>query len=462
MASRFDLRWPNGNRFITQPFSNHNGGHLAFGPDGYLYIGLGDGGSANDPQNNAQNPNQLLGKMLRIDINVADGDAAGYRVPPDNPFLDGVPIAALGEIWGFGLRNPWRYSFDDPVLGGSGALFIGDVGQNAREEIDYEPAQSGQRNYGWRMREGLIATSGAPATTPAFLPLTNPMLDYGRSTGTTVTGGYVYRGRALGAIYVGRYFFADYGSGRLWSVAWQPDGAGNAAVTNIVEHTAEIGSVGPISSFGVDAGGELYLVILSGRVLKLIVNAPAPAAPSNLTAQTSGRSVMLSWSGAAGAAQYRIEAGSRSGAADLAVFDTGSPQTSFTAVSVPDGTYFVRVRAIGAAVSDPSNEVVVTIGTTPCTGPPSAPSSLTARTGARIVTLAWTLAGTLTNVILDVGSSPGASNVATFVLPPDARGITATAPPGTFYVRVRARNACGTSGPSNEVTVAVSDPRPRR
>src|SRR6185503_1303338 len=98
-ASRFDLQWPGGARFISQPFANHNGGHLAFGPDGYLYIGLGDGGSGNDPSNNAQNPNSLLGKMLRIDVNVPDGDAAGYRVPPDNPFLDGVPIAALGEIW---------------------------------------------------------------------------------------------------------------------------------------------------------------------------------------------------------------------------------------------------------------------------------------------------------------------------------------------------------------------------
>ena len=136
----------------------------------------------------------------------------------------------------------------------------------------------------------------------------------------------------------GRYFFGDFVSGRIWSVAWQPDGAGNATVTNIVEHTAEIGSVGPISSFGVDASGELYLVILGG-LLKLVVNAPAPAAPSNLTAQTNGRTVSLSWTGAAGAARSRIEAGSRSGAADLAIFDTGSTQTSFTAVSVPDGTY---------------------------------------------------------------------------------------------------------------------------
>ena len=112
-GSRFDLVWPDGRAFIEQPFSNHNGGHLAFGPDGYLYIGLGDGGSGGDPQNNAQNPSSLLGKMLRIDVGVDDGDRRGYRVPDDNPFVDREPMAALGEIWAFGLRNPWRYSFDD-------------------------------------------------------------------------------------------------------------------------------------------------------------------------------------------------------------------------------------------------------------------------------------------------------------------------------------------------------------
>jgi len=111
--SRFDLMWPGGRRDIEQPFSNHNGGHLAFGSDTYLYIGLGDGGSGGDPMNNAQNPNTLLGKMLRIDVNVPDHDSRGYRIPEDNPFVDRQPIAALGEIWAFGLRNPWRYSFDD-------------------------------------------------------------------------------------------------------------------------------------------------------------------------------------------------------------------------------------------------------------------------------------------------------------------------------------------------------------
>ena len=275
-ASRVDLRWPDGNQFIRQPFSNHNGGNLAFGPDGYLYIGLGDGGSGNDPQNNAQNPNTLLGKMLRIDVDVPDSDAAGYRVPSDNPFLRWKAVRANQEIWAFGLRNPWRYAFDDPALGGTGALFIGDVGQDAREEVDYEPAGGGGNNYGWRIREGSIATPGVGATTPAFTPLVEPLLDYGRSQGSTVIGGYVYRGRGLGAAYFGRYFYADFGSRRLWSIGWQPDSAtGRATVIDTIDHSSEIGNVGPITSFGVDRSGELYLVIYdagaAGRVVKLIV-----------------------------------------------------------------------------------------------------------------------------------------------------------------------------------------------
>ncbi|MER3462021.1 MAG: glucose dehydrogenase, partial [Armatimonadota bacterium] len=152
-SSRFDFLFGT-NRFIIQDFSNHNGGTLMFGPDGYLYIGMGDGGSGGDPNNRAQSPNSWLGKMLRLDVNVSDTDNVGYRVPPDNPFLDGDPISALGEIWAFGLRNPWKFSFDSPQMGGTGALVIADVGQNSWEEINYEPADRGGRNYGWSIREG--------------------------------------------------------------------------------------------------------------------------------------------------------------------------------------------------------------------------------------------------------------------------------------------------------------------
>src|SRR5262249_17478337 len=309
-------------------------------------------------------PSSLLGKMLRIDVNVSDSDAAGYRVPPDNPFVRGTPVAALGEIWAFGLRNPWRYSFDNPSLGGTGALFIGDVGQSSREEIDVAPRGRGGQNYGWGIREGTIAPPGVPPTTPAFTPLPEPLGDYDRSIGTTVIGGYVYRGRALGGDFFGRYFFADEGNGHVWSIAWQLDQAtGRGSITSVVDHTAEIGVLGPISSFAEDASGELYMMVYgsgaAGRIVKLVTARTAsPAAPANVTSQISGGSVTLGWGGVSGATQYRIEAGSRSGATDLAVIDTGSAQATFTATDVGDGVYYVRVRAIaGVTSSAPSNEV---------------------------------------------------------------------------------------------------------
>ncbi len=283
-ATRFDLRFggAGGPAVVAQPFSNHNGGHLAFGPDGYLYIGLGDGGAGDDPDHRAQNPQELLGKMLRIDVNVAESHAVGYQVPGTNPFVAGGPVAARPEIWAFGLRNPWRYTFDDPARGGTGGLVIGDVGQNAFEEIDYEPPNRGGRNYGWRNREG--AHDNVTSRPPAFLPLVDPIHEYGRAAGQSVTGGYVYRGRALGAAYTGRYFFADYVQGRVWSIALALDSQGEARASGLMEHTTELGGqsqLGNISSFGVDADGELYLVSLT-RGTVLIVAGLAPPTPTDL------------------------------------------------------------------------------------------------------------------------------------------------------------------------------------
>jgi len=286
-ASRFDLRWggAGGPAFIAQPFANHNGGHLLFGPDGYLYIGLGDGGSGGDPAHRAQNPAELLGKMLRIDVSVPDSHPTGYQVPADNPFVGGVPVAARPEIWSFGLRNPWRYFFDDPARGGTGALIMGDVGQNLWEEVDYEPRGRGGRNYGWRLREG--AHDYDRSRPAAFGPLVEPIYDYGHNVGASITGGYVYRGSALPASYRGRYFFADFITARLWSIALTVNPTtGEAQASDLVEHTSELGGpsqVGNVSSFGVDADGELYLVSYSnGRVLKLIGPAAAPSAPTGL------------------------------------------------------------------------------------------------------------------------------------------------------------------------------------
>jgi glucose/arabinose dehydrogenase len=281
-TSRVDLRWSDGFNFIRQPFSNHNGGNLVFGPDGYLYVGLGDGGGSDDPEHRAQNPAELLGKMLRINVNVADSHPSGYDVPPDNPFVN-VP-GTRREIWDFGLRNPWRYTFDDPARGGTGALVIGDVGQNRIEEVDYEPRGRGGRNYGWRNREG--AHDYVTARPPAFTPLIDPIFEYDHSVGASITGGYVYRGAGLGPDYAGRYFFADFIRGRVWSVALAIDPAtGEARATGLIEHTEELGGtsvLGNISSFGVDADGEFYLVSYSrGIIFKLAGPLTTPPTPLN-------------------------------------------------------------------------------------------------------------------------------------------------------------------------------------
>jgi glucose/arabinose dehydrogenase len=295
-STRFDLGWPGCHRYIAQPYANHNGGNLEFGDDGYLYIGLGDGGSGGDPSNNAQSATTLLGKMLRIDVNVADGDPRGFAVPADNPRPFGAdtiapavcpgspsyPQPGLSELmWDIGLRNPWRYSFDLAGRGGTGALYIADVGQVLWEELDYEPARAGGRNYGWRNREG--AHDYDQSIPPSLLPLVEPVLEYSHSVGNAITGGYVYRGTALGATYGGRYFFGDFGTGRVWSLRMTTGANGVPFATDVVEHTAELGgaaTVGNISSFGLDANRELYIVSYSrGAILRLASSASPPPCP---------------------------------------------------------------------------------------------------------------------------------------------------------------------------------------
>ena len=266
-ATRFDLVWPNGLPYIDQPFVNHNGGHLAFGPDGFLYIGLGDGGGGHDPFHFAQNPLTLLGKMLRIDVSVADNDPEGYDVPATNPFVNDGGV--LPEIWAFGLRNPWRYSFDNPARGGTGALIIGDVGQGKWEEIDYEPAGAGGRNYGWRNREG--AHDNVMDLPPFSLPLIDPIFEYDHDTGRSVTGGVVYRGSLLAPIYNGRYFFGDFSWSRIWSAGLSIDPVtGEATVTDVTEHTAELGAAAAWpASFTAGTDGEIYLVSYAGAIYRI-------------------------------------------------------------------------------------------------------------------------------------------------------------------------------------------------
>ncbi|MCS7073389.1 MAG: PQQ-dependent sugar dehydrogenase, partial [Bacteroidia bacterium] len=192
---------------ITQPYSNHNGGQIVFGPDGYLYIGMGDGGSAGDPQNFAQNPNSRLGKMLRIDVD----NGNPYAIPPDNPFI-GVS-GYLPEIWSIGLRNPWRFSYDFLEEN----WWISDVGQNAIEEINLEPVGVSGRNYGWRCYEGTTQYNFSNCS--AQTVFTTPIHQYTHSTqnGCSVTGGYVYRGGRFNSLW-GKYIYCDYCSGRFWSI----------------------------------------------------------------------------------------------------------------------------------------------------------------------------------------------------------------------------------------------------
>lgn len=259
--------------FVDQPFSNHNGGTMHFGPlDGYLYVGLGDGGSANDPGNRAQTiTNMLLGKMLRLDVNGDDfpaDPAKNYAIPPTNPF---VGVTGDDEIWSYGLRNPWKWSFDPPSMLGTGGILIGDVGQGAWEEASYEPPNKPGRNYGWRVFEG-NANTGLGGGVGTFIA---PFHAYDRVAGFSVTGGRVYRGLLLGDNF-GRYFFADYGTRNIWSVGLTYDPVtGEATANTLTNHTADINSgAAGISSIDVDSKGELYLVDYrsggQGRILKIV------------------------------------------------------------------------------------------------------------------------------------------------------------------------------------------------
>ncbi len=233
------------------PASNHNGGMLAFGYDGYLYLGIGDGGSGGDPWNNAQNLENFLGKTLRIDVN----DSRGYSIPKDNPFVG--QDNTLPEIWAYGLRNPWRHSFDRET----GDLWIADVGQNKWEEIHWQSVDStGGENYGWRLMEG----------NHCFLPkkdcqnkkygdLVKPVAEYSHKQGCSVTGGYVYRGENIKELY-GKYIFGDFCTGMIWTI----DKYNNFSMQELMKTDLKI------SSFGEDAVGELYVIDYRGKIFKFV------------------------------------------------------------------------------------------------------------------------------------------------------------------------------------------------
>ena len=234
---------------VEQPYANHNGGGIAFGPDGYLYIALGDGGSGGDPLGNAQNTNSLLGKLLRIDVN----RPGGYAVPPDNPYVDG---GGAPEVWAYGLRNPWRFSFDRLA----GDLYIGDVGQGSWEEIDFLPVGTpGGANFGWNYREG--SQPYLSASIPDDLELIAPAAEYGRDQGYSVIGGLVYRGEQLPEFY-GIYLYGDYGSGFIWGLISENDGSWK---NRLLFNTGS-----SITSFGEDEVGEMYYVAQGGGLYQLV------------------------------------------------------------------------------------------------------------------------------------------------------------------------------------------------
>jgi glucose/arabinose dehydrogenase len=233
---------------IDDPYGNHNGGGTVFGPDGYLYIGFGDGGSANDPLGNGQSTDTLLGKLLRIDVN----GSQPYAIPADNPFANG---GGKPEIWAYGLRNPWRFSFDRLT----GDLYIADVGQNQWEEVDFQPSGApGGQNYGWDYREGSHPFEGQP---PSGLELVDPIFEYQHGYGCSVTGGYVYRGEALPE-FRGIYLLSDFCSGRVWGLLRAADGTWQSQ---------ELFQTGlSVTSFGQDQQGEIYLMDQpSGSVYRL-------------------------------------------------------------------------------------------------------------------------------------------------------------------------------------------------
>ncbi len=242
---------------LDQPYSNHNGGNIAFGPDGYLYIAFGDGGSGGDPQGNGQNTNNLFGKILRIDI---DGGSP-YAIPEDNPFKNG---GGKPEIFAWGLRNPWRFTFDRLT----GELWAGDVGQNKYEEID-KIVLGG--NYGWGLREGFHCYRQPPCDVPGAI---DPVVEYDHSEGYSVTGGYVYRGLEIPELY-GHYLYGDFGTGKIWAI---PSNASQPTPRLLIDTSHSI------SSFAEDHDGELYILDYgSGKIRKLVQTTASDGIPQKLS-----------------------------------------------------------------------------------------------------------------------------------------------------------------------------------
>ncbi len=317
---------------FDQPYNNHNGGQLAFGPDGYLYVATGDGGSGGDPQNNGQNRSALLGKILRIDVDVP-ADTFNYSIPPGNPFAGNVN-GYREEIFAWGFRNPWRFSFD----AATGTPWVGDVGQGDWEEVDIL-VNGG--NYGWRLKEGTHCYD-PPDGCDTIPGLTDPVWEYAHdgSGGCSITGGYVYRGAAIPSLY-GKYLYGDYCTGRIWAL--DSSGAGGWVNVPVLDTTRNI------TSFGVDSANEVYVCSAGdGKIFKLV-----PLHPPVPTLQSPGDGSMnlppnpeLRWYSSPSATRYHLQVGQDPGFTVLALDDTTLTDTGFTFVAGPGmATWYWRVRA---------------------------------------------------------------------------------------------------------------------
>ena len=338
---------------VAQPFSNHNGGNIVFGPDGYMYVGLGDGGSGGDPLGNGQDTSTLLGTVLRIDVRGAT-ETTPYRVPPDNPLVD--TVGARDEIWAYGLRNPWKFSFDPAT----DALWLADVGQDRYEEIHL--VQPGQ-NYGWNVMEG--AHCYLPRTGCDQTGLELPVFEYDHDEGCSITGGYVYRGARLPGL-AGAYLYADFCSGFIWGL--RHDGA---AVT---DQALLVDSALLIPSFGVDEAGEVYILAFDGRIYRFVAEEAATPTPTATS--------------------------------------TATPASSDTPTAMPTATAIIIVTPTVTPTSTPANQV-------PTPTPDTPSPTLTPTVPTATPTLATTTAApttTLTAPTAEDTPGSGAANLALFLL----------------------------------------------
>ena len=403
--------------------SNHNGGAIHFGPDRKLYVAVGE--NANGA--NAQTFSNRLGKLLRIN---ADGS-----IPADNPFY-ATASGVNRAIWAYGLRNPFTFAFDPD----GGGMFINDVGGGLFEEINVGSAGA---NYGWPITEGYTDEPG----------FTGPKYAYphsgGAVTGCAISGAAFYSpaSRAFPADYQGDFFFADLCGG--WIRRLDVDSNEVTLFASGVSNPVDV---------HVAADGSLYYVARGeGRVYRVVYTAPPPPPPAApvLTAFSNGLTLALSWTAPAGATSYRLEGGTAPGAADLLNVDVGN--TTFQQGVLPAGSYFARVRAVfGGQPGAPSNEVhIVLSGGSVCVTPPPPPAGYSVQAAGLNASLAWAPAPGATSYILEAGSVSGAADL----LRRNAGFVTAlqtSGPPGTYYTRVRAANACGLSGPSAQVAVTLA------